>query len=134
MLAYCTECGEEFERDESEWWKRLCYDCWRQERIDAGEWLGRIPSKRPRKSPREVELEQENDRLHRLFINATERIDRLLQELDALRELASIVDNNIDFLVFATHPDRNPSRPEEAHITCQHLIEVRKAIKRRNPC
>jgi hypothetical protein len=30
--AECEECGEEFSRDDSEWWKRLCYPCWKDKK------------------------------------------------------------------------------------------------------
>jgi formylmethanofuran dehydrogenase subunit E len=32
-MAICKNCGEEFETEEGEEWKKLCLQCWKEENL-----------------------------------------------------------------------------------------------------
>jgi hypothetical protein len=91
----CVDCGDEFWREDDEWWKKRCYNCWLESK---GE-ISRRPSKNELTDLRADNLD-------------------LRKQLECLRQIKDDLANLFQysgFLIFACHPDRVPGKEKVAH-------------------
>jgi len=119
-MARCSRCGEYFYREPHEKWKRLCLDCW-------------LDDKRKR--------EEDGQRRERQVEWLESRIDKLEDENEALRRQLSArmlpaspmngFLSHFPALIRFCHPDRNPGDPT-AHELTVWLLDAREALKNEN--
>ncbi len=114
--ADCEECGEEFSRDDSEWWKRLCYPCWKE--------------KKRREESAVSAVDHRAEMLSRTVAALSQRVGLLEDELDAKKETIDALKYHLNFLIFAAHPDRNNMDPRANEVT-RWLLELREFFKGR---
>lgn len=89
----CIDCGTEFYRKPDEWWKKRCFDCYKEYKSEYANYSyeGSLDSAALRKC----------------------------------QEIRGFLIDNIKFLIFACHPDRNPRHQEKATEVIKFLNEFR---------
>jgi hypothetical protein len=92
--AECNQCGDDFWREDDEWWKKLCFDCWKESKSTDD----------PKPNSEISRLRKENDDLR----------DENYQLRQYKEDFAKLF-KYIGFLIFACHPDRVPGREQIAH-------------------
>lgn len=105
----CIDCGEEFCRDSSEWWKKRCYECW-------------LAQKDGHRGQRQ------NARDLQEIIRLRAEVDRLRRVQEAQQMILAGLKDHLGYLIFAAHPDRNDSHPKANEVT-RWLLEVRELLK-----
>ncbi len=103
----CIDCGEEFSRDEDEWWKKRCYPCWREY-----------------KGLEQVNKAREASELLRLRAE----VERLKEGQEKARLIAEGLRYHLTYLIFTAHPDRN-NGDRRANEATRWLLEMREMFK-----
>jgi hypothetical protein len=105
VYARCIDCGDRFYREARETWKVRCLPCWR---ANKGQ-----------------DLRAELESLQSTIWVLEYQNENLRQRLEELKE-------HLRFLIFASHPDRNPGKENEAHEAMITLLNLRDEMPRLN--
>lgn len=96
----CVDCGEEFYREYGETWKVRCIPCWRRNK------------------------QRKDDAANELL----ETLLDLKAENMRMKESIEELEENLRFLIFAAHPDRNPGKEDQAHRATRFLLDMRSRL------
>ena len=117
----CKQCGEGFIADVA--WKRICFDCWKDNKIRSGEWRGGQPAE-----------DSEIRRLKMQIAELESDVAFWIKEADAARSYEQgngIPEEQLKRLLHLCHPDKHGNSPTATAIT-QWLLQMRSASKNRH--
>lgn len=122
--AQCSRCGETFYRKHDEKWKRLCLDCWKDQKNSTTGSSIYAPSGADYRT---------------MYNNARDRAERLLVEnlrlKDQIRSIAvgskeqRFLRSNLMTLIALCHPDRHGGNSVAANKITRELLEIREGMR-----
>lgn len=120
-LAYCKTCGCEFQRENDEKWKKLCFDCWKEQKNAS--------TNNHREMSSNSRLAAENKRLSDDYNRLVKEYDNLLRdhvELETIRlQQAPLSQELIAKLIRLCHPDKHGNSESSNEVT-RVLLSMRK--------
>lgn len=154
-MAYCKNCGKYFHREDHEYWKKLCIECWREEKFGPAPKTGIsrvlenwISPKPAGLSPAEQRLQSaeadnarlryEHNHLRQRHIDLQKEVYELQAQLYKEKVLAhafkpssgsdSFISKHIKDFLMLCHPDRHQNSDKATEIT-SWLIDFKKRMQ-----